>query len=243
MKKKIIENAKTTYKTNSNVPSYLKYISIATSNYGEIYVSCDTRVPNMINVLFRGTYSPKTLASYSKTTSLINYAVGKNNAGSDETYLYGIFKLLSDVIHTLFNTIIYLANTHLIPEIDKPDANGKITDPNNNITLITTGHSLGGGLTTIFSYVWAEHIKNIYKTTKEDNKSDPVYTTMSRINSKIICISIAAPRVMGVKLADYFCEEHIMVDVYFKRLTVTGDPVPSTTCYCKFCTSLFNLNC
>ena len=224
--KQIIENAKKTYSTDT-VPSYLKYISIATSNYGEIYVSCDTRVPNMINVLFRGTYSPKTLASYSKGTSIYNYTVGKNNAGGDETYLYGIFKLLSDVIHTLFNTIIYLAKTHLIPEIDKTDTNGKIT-------LITTGHSLGGGLTTIFSYVWAEHIKHIYETINNKTEPVPVYTTMSRINSKIICISIGAPRVMGVKLADYFCEKHIMVDVYFKRLTVTGDPVPSQPATANF---------
>ena len=172
-----------TIMVGGNQNDYLKYISIATSNYGEIYVSCDTRVPNMINVLFRGTYSPKTLASYSKGTSIYNYTVGKNNAGGDETYLYGIFKLLSDVIHTLFNTIIYLAKTHLIPELDKTDTNGKIT-------LITTGHSLGGGLTTIFSYVWAEHIKHIYETINNKTEPVPVYTTMSRINSKIICIVV-----------------------------------------------------
>ena len=214
--KSIIANAKTvTFISNP----YLKYISIATSNYGEIYVSCDTRFPNMINVLFRGTYSPKTAASYIKGSSIIAYNVGVNSTNTiNENYLYGIFKLLSDVIHTLFNTIIYLAKTHLIPEIK---------DNNSNITLITTGHSLGGGLTTIFSYVWAEHIQYIYENTKNNNTNDPVYTTMNRINKKIICISLAAPRVMSVTLADYFCNTHIMKNVYFKRLTVNGDLVPS----------------
>lgn len=194
---------------------YLKYISIATSNYGEIYVSCDTRFPNMINVLFRGTYSPKTLASYSKLTSAWSYTMGYSYADTEEKYLYGIFKLLSDIIHTLFNAIIYLVETHLIPEIED----------NSNITLITTGHSLGGALTTIFSYVWAEHIRGIYKNTKNDDK--PEYTAMSRINKNIVCISLGAPRVMNPDLANYFCLTHIMKNVYFKRLTTRGDPIPA----------------
>jgi hypothetical protein len=195
---------------------YLKYISIATSNYGEIYVSCDTRFPNMINVLFRGTYSPKTLASYSKLTSAWSYTMGYSYADTEEKYLYGIFKLLADIIHTLFNAIIYLVETHLIPEII-----------DSNITLITTGHSLGGALTTIFSYVWAEHIRGIYKNTKDKDKNKPEYIAMSRINKNIVCISLGAPRVMNPDLANYFCLTHIMKDVYFKRLTTRGDPIPA----------------
>ena len=218
---KIIGNAKAINRANDNKSQsptimvggnqndYLKYISIATSNYGEIYVSCDTRFPNMINVLFRGTYSPKTLASYSKLTSAWSYT------DTEEKYLYGIFKLIADIIHTLFNAIIYLVETHLIPKIDKSD----------KITLITTGHSLGGALTTIFSYVWAEHIRGIYENTKNGDK--PEYTAMSRINKNIVCISLGAPRVMNPDLANYFCLTHIMKDVYFKRLTTRGDPIPA----------------
>ena len=204
-----------TIMVGGNQNDYLKYISIATSNYGEIYVSCDTRFPNMINVLFRGTYSPKTLASYSKLTSAWSYTMGYSYADTEEKYLYGIFKLLADIIHTLFNAIIYLVETHLIPNIED----------NSNITLITTGHSLGGALTTIFSYVWAEHIRGIYENTKNGDK--PEYTAMSRINKNIVCISLGAPRVMNPDLANYFCLTHIMKDVYFKRLTTRGDPIPA----------------
>ena len=204
-----------TIMVGGNQNDYLKYISIATSNYGEIYVSCDTRFPNMINVLFRGTYSPKTLASYSKLTSAWSYTMGYSYADTEEKYLYGIFKLLADIIHTLFNAIIYLVETHLIPNIED----------NSNITLITTGHSLGGALTTIFSYVWAEHIRGIYENNKNDDK--PEYTAMSRINKNIVCISLGAPRVMNPDLANYFCLTHIMKDVYFKRLTTRGDPIPA----------------
>jgi hypothetical protein len=228
---KIIGNAKAINHANDNESKeiqvggssndYLKYISIATSNYGEIYVSCDTRFPNMINVLFRGTYSPKTLASYSKITSAWSYTMGYSYADTEEKYLYGIFKLLADIIHTLFNAIIYLVETHLIPKINE-------TDPTSKITLITTGHSLGGALTTIFSYVWAEHIRGIYENTKDDEDKDkPEYKTMARINKNIVCLSLAAPRVMNPDLANYFCLTHIMKDVYFKRLTTRGDPIPT----------------
>jgi hypothetical protein len=255
--KKECDEANNLYNTLKDNNS-LKFVSISTSNYGEIYVMCDTRCPNMLFVLFRGTYSAKTAAAYTKPTSIMPQWVGniinKNGSTDKEEYLYGIFKLLSDIIHTLFDAIIFIANTYLIPAIKD----------NSNITLITTGQSLGGGLTTIFSYVWAEHIKRKFAeatataTGSEDDNttstpaitpaldtSNPtVLATMRRINSNIVAISIASPRVMSKTLADYFCLKHLNQqgqqvelndltvalnkgDVFFKRLTNRGDPVPA----------------
>jgi hypothetical protein len=54
-----------------NYCSNVKYKSICWSNYGEIYVVADKRMQNIIFVIFRGTYSAKTAASYSKPTSII----------------------------------------------------------------------------------------------------------------------------------------------------------------------------
>ena len=149
----------------------VKYISIATSNYGEIYVVADKRMPNCIWVLFRGTYSAKTAAAYTKPSSLIPLYVG-NSQGKRESYLYGIFKLLTDSIHTIIEASRYLAVNHL---------NAKNPD---SVKVFTTGHSLGGALSTIFTYVWM-HIRT---TTPYNNEP---YNVLTR---KICCVSLGSPR-------------------------------------------------
>ena len=50
----------------------VKYISIGWSNYGEIYVVADKRMPNTLFLIFRGTYSAKTASLYSKPTEMIH---------------------------------------------------------------------------------------------------------------------------------------------------------------------------
>ena len=90
----------------------VQYISIATSNYGEIYVVADKRMPNCIWVVFRGTYSGKTAGAYTKPTSLIPLYVG-NAEGKRESYLYGIFKLLTDSIHAIIEAMRYLSLIHI----------------------------------------------------------------------------------------------------------------------------------
>ena len=54
------------------------YISISTSNYAGYYILVDTRMPNSIFVLFRGTYSAKSAGSYSKPTSIVPFNVAKH---------------------------------------------------------------------------------------------------------------------------------------------------------------------
>ena len=69
----------------------VKYISIGWSNYGEIYVVADKRMPNTILLIFRGTYSPKTAALYSKLTSVVPLTVCKDSKGNPESFLDGIY--------------------------------------------------------------------------------------------------------------------------------------------------------
>jgi len=182
----------------------VKYISIATSNYGEIYVVADKRMPNCIWLLFRGTYSGKTAGAYTKPTSLIPLYVG-NAQGKRESYLYGIFKLITDSIHAIIEAMRYLAVNHLHAET--PDS----------VKVFTTGHSLGGALSTIFAYIWM-HIK----TTAPYNSSP--YDVLS---NKICCVSLGAPRCVNNDISELFCGYVQREKITFLRVTSRGDPVPS----------------
>jgi len=183
----------------------VNYISIATSNYGEIYVVVDKRMPNSIWVIFRGTYSGKTAASYSKPSSIIPLYVGTTKDGTRESYLFGIFKLLTDSIHTIIEAMRYLVATHL-----------KVTTPN-KVKVFTTGHSLGGALSSIFSYVWMR-----VKTTAPYNASP--YNIMS---NEIFCGSLGAPRCFNNDISKVYCEYVNSGIITYLRIASRGDPVIS----------------
>ena len=182
----------------------VKYISIATSNYGEIYVVADKRMPNCIWVLFRGTYSGKTAGAYTKPTSLIPLYVG-NSQGKRESYLYGIFKLLTDSIHAIIEACRYLAENHL--DATNPDS----------VKVFTTGHSLGASLSTIFAYTWM-HVR----TTAPYNA-----TPYDVLTSKICCVSLGSPRCVNNDISELFCEYVAKKDITFLRVSSRGDPVTS----------------
>ena len=190
------------------------YISIATSNYSGIYILVDTRMPNCIFVLFRGTYSAKSAGSYSKPNSLVPHEVAKyipleqkrqmlqQDAGRMYGVLKGIDKILDDSIHTIIESMIYLSKNVL-----------NQNNPN-SIKVLTTGHSLGGALTTLFAQKWSS-IEKLY------NKQD------FNFSNNIICISIASPRVLSKALSNNFCKKTRDGKILFRRITTRGDPVPA----------------
>lgn len=162
---------------------FLVFSSISTSNYGEIYIIGDKRMPNIINVVFRGTYSGKSAASYSSPLSVSPAFVGFTEEKA-EKYLFGVFKLLTDVIHILVDNIIYVGK-QINPDASLGDIN-----------IFTSGHSLGGGLSTIFAYLWVAHL-----TSQKSFNSSPY----NILNPNICCVSVGSPRVMDNELADIFC--------------------------------------
>ena len=193
------------------------YISISTSNYGGYYILVDSRMPNSIFVVFRGTYSAKSAGSYSKPTSIIPYAVGKDLSPeelkkkllTDQGKMYGILgginKILDDVYHTIIQSMLYLAQTYLKP-IGKE-----------SIKVFTTGHSLGGGLCTLFANDW-------YETTRISPYDKAPYDIFTK---QICCISIASPRVLSPGLSNNFCQKILDKQIFYKRITNRGDPVPA----------------
>ena len=186
-------------------PDAVKYISVGWSNYGEVYVVADKRMPNMIFVLFRGTYSAKTAALYSKPTSIVPLTVCNDAAGKPEQFLYGIFKATTEMIHTIIEAMRSLA-------IDFLGA----TQPN-SVKVFTTGHSLGGAMTTNFAYTWM----GVKKT--------PPYNSApyNVLSDNIVCISLGAPRCMSSSVAQKFCKLVSQGKILFLRITTNGDPITS----------------
>jgi hypothetical protein len=183
----------------------VKYISIGWSNYGEIYIVADKRMPNTIFLIFRGTYSSKTASLYSKPTSLIPLTVCKDSNGTPDTFLYGIFKASTEMIHTIIQSMSYLASNFL-----------GATQPN-SVKIFTTGHSLGGAMCTNFAYLWM----GVKKT--------PPYNAApyNVLADNIVCISLGAPRCMGQNVAKKFCDFVSQNKILYLRITTRGDPVPA----------------
>jgi len=197
--------ANCSFETDETIPNdNLVFISIATSNYGEIYVVGDKRMPNIVNVVFRGTSDAKSAGSYTKLSSLIAiYVANIKQAKPDENdiqidlnegikykekYLYGIYKIFIEISHTLMESIEYVAK-QINPGVSAT------ADEKNKVSVITTGHSLGGGLATIFAFVYVTHISNL----------DDFNVKYPSLNSNIACFSYGSPRVFSLGTSKEFC--------------------------------------
>ena len=161
----------------------VQYISISTSIYSSVYIVAN-KLMNTIFVCFRGTYSVKSGLSYLKLSSISPKNICDN---SNDGYLLGVFKIISEIFYTIEESINYLSKHFL---------------NTNNIKIVTTGHSLGGGAASIFSYLWVKHLKK----------------------SKIACITFGSPRVMNGPLIEKFNELISNDTIMFKRYINNGDP-------------------
>ena len=162
----------------------VQYISISTSNYSSVYIVAN-KLMNTIFVCFRGTYSVKSGLSYLKLSSISPTPICDD---SEDGYLLGVFKIISEIFFSIEESIHYLCSHFL-----------KTTIP--QIKLITTGHSLGGGAASIFSYLWVKKKENI-----------------------IACITFGSPRVMNGPLIKKFNELIHANIILFKRYINNGDP-------------------
>jgi len=183
------DNANCDIETTTVPNDNLVFATIATSNYGTTYVVGDKRMPNIVNVVFRGTSDAKSAGSYTKPSSLTamwsgNIISGLVKEEDKEKFLYGIYKIFIETAHTLIASIKYVS--------DKINPNAE----KGSVNVITTGHSLGGGLATIFAYVYVAHISN------EDNFTN-LYPSL---NINIGCFTYGSPRVLSKDLARHFCE-------------------------------------
>ena len=212
----------------------LVMVTIATSNYGEVYVIGNRQMPNVVTVGFRGTRNAKSAGAYVKVSSVtpvmtgtINELESVLNGENNETFIFGIYKILMDIIHILMDSIQYVAKT-----INPTRANG-------NTYILTTGHSLGGALSTIFAYVYVVHIASL-----------PNFNVLyPNLNENIGCFSLGSPRIFGKNLSNIFCclttnddssdapnslcnkvlsnLKNITGRIAYSRITTYGDLVPT----------------
>ena len=168
----------------SDDSSNVKYISISTSNYSSVYIVAD-KVTNTIFIAFRGTYSLKSALAYFKLTSVEPYKICKNNPSG---LVLGIFKIVGEIFYTIKESIHFLSSTFL---------------KTNNYKLVSTGHSLGGGCSQIFSYFLVKQNPKI----------------------KITCVTFGGPRVFNKYLVDKFNNYIERNIIMFKRYVTNGDPI------------------
>jgi hypothetical protein len=194
---------KTTLKQNMNgggskrENEYVQYISLAWSNYSTIYIVADKR-SNSIFIIYRGT------ASFKGITSYLNFNTFNKNGpcDSDDAYIPGIFKITTEAIHTLLESVSYLA-THFL----------KAATPN-SVKVLVTGHSLGGVMATIFAYLY----NGIRNTSGMNN--------LSVLSKQIICISVGASRCINdatLKRYNHLINQNLIL---YRRLVTKGDPIP-----------------
>ncbi len=175
----------------------IRYISIATSNYGELYIVADKRTPSILFMTYRGTYSAKTAGMYLQRNSATPYTL-KNGDG----YLLGIYKTIIETFHTTIESMIELS---------------KFLGSTQPIKIFTCGHSLGAGLASIFSYIWQDFINH-------PSYQDQRYKVFS---PNIICLSYGSPRVFNDQVADKFCKYSTQrpLKIFYERVVSKGDPV------------------
>ena len=193
------------HKFGSIKNSDLRYVSIATSNYGEIYICIDLNMPHSIFILFRGTYSSKSASSYSRPSSIFSLKIG--NKG--EAYLDGVFKITVEVMHSIIESARFLVETYFPKQSLKK----------NGIKVFTTGHSLGGAMCTIFSYLWAKM--------KETGVAPYNSAPYNYFSQEICCISFGAPRCFNETTSKKFCELVQSKKILFLRVTNRDDPITS----------------
>jgi hypothetical protein len=187
---------------NNNV----KIIEITDSNENKAFVIADKKL-NSIFVLFRGTESMKASASW---LNLFRDFPTKPCSNSKNKFLTGIFKLCIENIHTIYYSVCYLANDFLQSK------------SKNSVKIFTTGHSLGGGLTTIFSYLWL------------GLKYENIEKIASNISDKIVCVSLASPRVFNEFMVNNdFYNLLNKNKIMYRRIVTKGDSFTTQPFYLK----------
>jgi len=131
-------------KQETETDANVQIISIADSNYGDVLVIGIKTLPNLIFCSFRGTYSLKTAASYSRPDSIIPVQIDKTG---QTKLLLGIGKIVFEISHTIIDAMEYISkNFLLVGEGQKP-------------IPVFTGHSLGGAMGTIMCFAYCKKIR------------------------------------------------------------------------------------
>ena len=187
----LIKGKENIHFNNNTIDGNVKHISLAWSKYGEIYIIADKRCPDTIFVTFRGTYSAATARIYSKLRSAKPVKLS-----DDVGVLYGIYKATCQLIHTIIESILFL---HKAQKFNKS-------------RIITTGHSLGGGMTTFFASLFYEAMN------QKEYSNYPFFKNP-------VCVSVASPLVTDKSASNKYCKLIDKKQIFYKKIATRGDPV------------------
>lgn len=217
----------------------IRTIFIQTNHDENLYITADKRT-NSIFVTFRGTQSIKNALSDANILpykgcdgNLLNELEGgfslksmkasaarmskkarekassmkksmKNKLKSTEIkYFGGVSSLVTSTINTVMYSIIHLCKTFLHPQ-SPPDASGQVQ-------VFCFGHSLGGGLTTYFSWLFP----GAYNKFSNDEKK--------YLKPSVVCISNASPRILNLMTMNKYVDMMKQGMVKYLRQWTKGD--------------------
>ena len=217
----------------------IRTIFIQTNHDENLYITADKRT-NSIYVTFRGTQSIKNALSDANILpykgcdgNLLNELEGgfslksmkasaarmskkarekassmkksmKNKLKSTEIkYFGGVSSLVTSTINTVMYSIIHLCKTFLHPQ-SPPDASGQVQ-------VFCFGHSLGGGLTTYFSWLFP----GAYNKFSNDEKK--------YLKPSVVCISNASPRILNLMTMNKYVDMMKQGMVKYLRQWTKGD--------------------
>ena len=203
-----------------------KVLYLHTSKDIGVYIMADKKT-NSIFVVFRG---PKTIKNslsnfkirfaYTckpidindrKNQGIVSFIKSKlNKATLDDHASDGLFagpaQIESNIIKTIIYSIVYLSKTFLN---ESSEDNIKIPQ------IYTFGHSMGGALSTIFSYFYV----GAYDLLPED--------LQGTVSKKIICITYGSPRVFNKDGMETFVNFINKGRILYLRTWTDGDWIPT----------------
>ncbi len=162
----------------ATTPSKIRSVFICTINDLNCYVVYHTEY-NIIYVIFRGTLSVKSaIKDVMVMRKKVNPPLYNENEVDGRLHL-GFLETIDQTFHRI---------CYFIAKFQQ--------EASTSCKIITTGHSLGGALTTIFTYFYSQyynHIKNLC-----EKMQCPVP------HKKIHCVAVSPPKVGGVNFSNSY---------------------------------------
>jgi len=180
------------------------YMFIHTSEDLSVYLLAD-KITHSIYVIFRGTRSLQNVKSDLTPHAQVLCNPGASKGEVEEVFK-GVYKLQSEVLHTIYYSSVWLANQFLKASKSNP------------VQLWSYGHSLGGASASLFAYLWV----GIHD---EQRKKDAQVAGVCKPN--IFCCTYGAPKVFNQVLNKHFEKLMGQGRIEYIRYVTEGDAITS----------------
>ena len=171
------------------------------------YKGCDGNLLDQVNGGFSLKSMKESASKMSKKArakaSSMNKSLKNKFKSTEIKYFGGVASLVTSTLNTVMYSIIHLCKTFLHTR-SPPDAAGQVQ-------VFCFGHSLGGGLTTYFSWLFP----GAYNKFTEDEKQ--------YLKPSIVCISNASPRVFNLMTMKRYVDMMKQGMIKYLRQWTKGD--------------------